>query len=227
MKLPDELLKTDVNMRNDEEKIEFDLSVNNFDMRVNNIEDIEDFDEKAVMYIEKQIRNSYEYRAYVQYMKEELDLTKCSLLPNIDIKTTPVSLEFHHFPLTLFDVTSTVGRSMLMDAGTDVSTLDIAEQVMKEHFENNIGLVPLTKTIHEMAHNGSIAIPFDKINGNYEKFIERYRDHIEPDFLERLDALKKYNSSEEAKTFNDYKLKKRIANYNVEYNRDKDNDEEI
>jgi len=224
MKLPDELLKKDINMRNDEEKIEFDLSVNNFDMSVNNIEDIEDFDEKTVMYIEKQIRNSYEYRAYVQYMKEELDLTKCSLLPNIDIKTTPVSLEFHHFPLTLFDVTSTVGRSMLMDAGTDVSTLDVAEQVMREHFENNIGLVPLTKTIHEMAHNGSIAIPFDKIHGNYEKFVEKYKDHIEPDFLERLEALKKYNSSEEAKTFNDYKLKKRIANYNIEYNREDEQD---
>jgi hypothetical protein len=225
MKMPEELLKTDgVQFKNDEEKVEYDVSVNDFDMTINDLETAEDLDEKTIMYIERQIRNSYEYRAYIQYMKEELDLTKCALLPTIDIKTTPVSLEFHHFPFTLFDVTGTVGRAMIEDSDEPVSTIDISEQVMREHFENNIGLVPLTKTIHEMAHNGSIAIPFDKINGNYEKFIEKYSQNIEPDFLERLEALKRYNSSEEAKNFNDYKLKKRIANYNIEYNREDDRD---
>jgi hypothetical protein len=225
MKLPDSIIKNDVrDFSNDEEKVEYDLSVREFDMSINNLESEEDLDEKTIMYIEKQIRNSYEYRAYIQYMKEELDLTKCAILPSIDIKTTPVSLEFHHFPLTLFDITSAVGKSMISESESSISTLDISEQVMREHFENNIGLVPLTKTIHEMAHNGSIAIPFDKINGNYEKFIEKYSQNIEPDFLERLEALKRYNSSEEAKNFNDYKLKRRIANYNIEYNREDDRD---
>lgn len=224
MKLPEEMLKDKTtNYSNDEEKVEFDLSVSDFDITGNYLEDEEDLDEKTIMYIEKQIRNSYEYRSYIQYMKEELDLTKCSLLPSIDTKITPVSLEFHHFPLTLFDITGIVGRSMIEESeGDRVSTMDISERVMKEHFENKIGLVPLTKTIHEMAHNGAVAIPFDKINGNYEKFIEQYKDHIEPDYLERLEALKKYNSSEEAKKFNDFKLKKRIANYNIEYNREDD-----
>ena len=89
-------------------------------------------------------------------MKEELDLTKCALLPSIDIKTTPVSLEFHHFPFTLFDVTSTIGKSMLEGLSEDetVSCFDISEAVMKEHYLNNVGLIPLTKTLHEMAHNG-------------------------------------------------------------------------
>jgi len=224
MKMPEELLKDKVEFKNDEEKVEYDLSVSDFDMSINDLESLEDLDEKTIMYIEKQIRNSYEYRSYINYMKEELDLTKCAILPSIDIKTTPVSLEFHHFPLTLFDVTQTVATSMIEESETPVSTLDISEQVMLEHFQNNIGLVPLTKTIHEMAHNGSISIPFDKINGNYEKFIEKYNNHMDPDFIERIDALKRYNSSEEAKNFNDYKLKKRIANYNVNYNREDDSD---
>jgi hypothetical protein len=209
-------------MKNDEEKIEFDMSVNDFDITENNLHTPEDLDEKTIMYIEKEIRNSHEYRSYIQYMKEELDLTKCALLPNIDIKTTPVSLEFHHFPFTLFDITGIVGKSMLnnLSENESVSCFDISEKVMLEHFKNNVGLVPLTKTLHEMAHNGAIAIPFDKINGNYSKFIEEYNQHIEPDFVDRINALKNYNSSEEAKKFNDFKLKKRIVNYNIDYNKE-------
>jgi len=213
-------------VRNDEEKIEFNLTVNEFDITENNFKSVEDFDEKAVFYIEKQIRNSYEYRSYINYLKEELDLTRCSLLPGIDIKTTPVSLEFHHFPFTLFDITSIVGKSMIsgISEKESVSSFDIAEKVMHEHFKNNVGLVPLTETLHQMAHNGAISIPFDKINGNYKDFMNEYVKHIEPDFVDRLDALEKYNNSDEAKNFNDYKLKKKIANYNIEYKREDDLD---
>jgi hypothetical protein len=208
--------------KNDEEKVEFNLSVNNFDMSINELKDVEDLDEKTVFYIEKLVRGSNEYRTYINYLKEELDLTKCSLLPGVDIKTTPVSLEFHHFPYTLFDITNIVGKSMISDlqGNGSVSCFEVANEVMHEHFRNHIGLVPLTLTMHEMAHNGSIIIPFNKINGNYNEFTEKYRDNIEKDFVERLDALKIYNSSEEAKKFNEYKLKKKIANYNIKYNKE-------
>lgn len=211
---------------NDEKKVEFDLNVRDFDQTPSRISDADDLDEKTIMYIEKQIRGSHEYRAYVKYLKEELDLTKCALLPSIDVKATPVSLEFHHFPYTLFDITGIVGRAMVSEAGDDasVSTLDIAERVMREHFENHVGLVPLTETLHQMAHSGAVSIPFDKINGNFRAFSERYRDFIEPDFLDRIEALEKYNGSEEAAESNRFKLEKRIANYNVKYEREDNED---
>lgn len=213
---------------NDEKKVEFDITVSDFDQSTSRISDAEDLDEKTIMYIEKQIRGSHEYRAYVKYLKEELDLTKCALLPSIDVKATPVSLEFHHFPYTLFDITGIVGRSMVGEAGDDasVSTLDIAERVMREHFENHVGLVPLTETLHQMAHSGAVSIPFDKINGNFRAFSERYRDFIEPDFLDRIEALEKYNGSEEAAESNRFKLEKRIANYNVKYE-EKEGDSDV
>jgi hypothetical protein len=211
---------------NDEKKVEFDLSVRDFDQAPSRISDADDLDEKTIMYIEKQIRGSHEYRAYVKYLKEELDLTKCALLPSIDVKATPVSLEFHHFPYTLFDITGIVGRSMVSEAGddADVSTFDIAERVMREHFENHVGLVPLTETLHQMAHSGAVSIPFDKINGNFRAFSERYSEFIEPDFLDRVEALEKYNASEEAAGHNKFKLEKRIANYNVKYEREDNED---
>ena len=36
---------------------------------------------------------------YGFYLKEELDLTKCALLPNLDCSDGAASLEFHHFPM--------------------------------------------------------------------------------------------------------------------------------
>jgi len=212
---------------NNEEKIDFKISVSDFDITESYFTDEDEIDNKTIKYIEREIRNSFEYRTYIQFLKEELDLTRCSLMKNIDIKTTPVSLEFHHFPLTLYEITEAVGKSMVDGLTKDeaVSGFDIAEKVVEEHYKHNIGLVPLTKTIHDMAHNGTIFIPIDAVNGNYQEFINDYRKHIEPATLDKVEAVKAYNNSQTAKDYNQEKLKKRIVNYDVEY-KDHKKDEE-
>jgi hypothetical protein len=154
----------------------------------------------------------------VQYLKNELDLTQCALLPNIDTKEINVSLEFHHFPLTLFDITETVAKSMLKYAtGKPVSTMDIAETVVGEHYRNTIGLVPLTATLHEMAHNNAIVIPMNKVNGEYREFIREYGLFLGEDKLEKINVIEAYNNREDALAYNKEKLRKRIVNYNIEY----------
>ena len=94
-------------------------------------------------------------------MKTELDLTKCALLPGIDCSEGAASLEFHHYPMNLYEITETIGNQMLETLAEDekLSCFDIAERVMEEHYRGNIGLIPLTKTLHDMAHNKSIIIP--------------------------------------------------------------------
>ena len=227
MKTIDDKNKLTQDVVNNEEKIELNLDVKDFDMSIAEIGDIEEIDNKLVNYIEREVRNSFEYRGYIQYLKEELDLTKCALLPNIDTKITPVSLEFHHFPFTLYDITETVAKSMVQKAkNKTVSCFDVAEEVVLEHFRNNIGLVPLTETLHQMAHNNAIIIPIDKVNGSYKDFIKKYRPFIEQDKIERIVMMESYNGSEDAANFNAGKLKKRIVNYNVDYNRKEDKKEE-
>ena len=213
-----EVIDKKVNLMNEEERVEYHISVSDYDITSNYIENEEDLTAKMIAYVERQIRNSYEYRAYTQYLKEELDLTKCSLLPNIDIKEIKVSLEFHHFPLTLFDITEAVAKSMLKyAAGKPVSTIDIAETVVGEHYRNTIGLVPLTATLHEMAHNNAIIIPIDKINGNYREFVREYGLFLDENILSKIDAIEAYNQQEEALIYNKEKLRKRIVNYSVNY----------
>jgi hypothetical protein len=207
-----------LDMINDEEKIEYNIEVSNYDMTSVFIESEEELTAKMIKYIERQIRNSYEYRQYTQYLRNELDLTQCALLSNIDTKEINVSLEFHHFPLSLFDITETVAKSMLKyAAGKSVSTMDIAETVVGEHYRNTIGLVPLTVTLHEMAHNNAIVIPMNKINGQYREFIREYGLFLSDEKLEKVNVIEVYNNREDALAYNKEKLRKRIVNYNIEY----------
>lgn len=207
-----------LNTLTEEEKIEYTIEVSDFDITSNYIEDETELDSKMIQYIERQIRNSYEYRSYINYLKTELDLTKCSLLPNLDTHDIKFSLEFHHFPFSLYDITEIITKSMLKEAkGAPVSTFDIAKTIIGEHYRNVIGLVPLSKTLHEMAHNNAIVIPLKSINGKYREFVREYGLHIDDSTLDRLNAIEEYNQKIEALAYNKEKLKKRIVNYNINY----------
>jgi hypothetical protein len=221
-------IKPGVDIPNNEQRIEFTMSVSDFDINNAQIASEEDIDVKMIGYIEKQVRNSYEYRAYITYLKEELDLTRCALLPNIDIKNIEVGLEFHHHPFTLYDIAEAVTKSMFSDLKENetLSTFKVAEKIVEEHYANKVGLIPLTETLHEMAHNNSIVIPMDKVNGNYKEFIREYHKHLDKDKLDRIEALEKYSMTDEAKDINKNKLEKRIVNYEINYLRS-DNNEEL
>lgn len=212
-----------------ENSTEYDIDISEYDVDTASLEFEEDLTEKTVSYIEKEIRGSYEYRKYTQYLKNELDLTKCSLIPGIDCSDGAASLEFHHYPMNLYEITETIGKQMLQSLSEDekVSCFEIAERVMEEHYRGNIGLIPLTKTLHDMAHNRSIIIPISKVNGNYKKFIKKYNSYISEDIKDRITDAELNSESEESQMYNQSKLEKNITNFNITYYRDKeDSDEE-
>lgn len=205
----------------------YDISISDYDPESAYLELPEELDKKMVTYIEREVRNSYEYRAYVNYLKNELDLTRCSLLPNLDINSAKFSLEFHHYPINLYEISEIVGSKMISDAGEGkkVSCFDIAEKVVEEHYKNNIGLIPLTKTLHEMAHNRAIIVPISKVHGNYKKFTAEYRDFISDEILDRITEAEMNSESDDAKAYNDAKLEKNISLYNVTYNKKTEEDD--
>ena len=210
-----------------EESTNFDISVDEYSMSQAELELPEDLTEKVINYIEREERSSYEYKKYINYLKNELDLTKCSLLPNLDCSTGAASLEFHHYPMNLYEITETVGKKMLdnLTEGETVSCFDIAEKVMEEHYLGNIGLVPLTKTLHDMAHNRSIIIPISKVNGNYKRFLQKYNSYIDEDIKDRIKEAELTSDEDDAKLYNSRKLEKNISKYNIEYVSREENDE--
>ena len=213
----EELNLKDLNI--DEPTEEVDIEISEYDNDIASLDLEEDLTEKVISFIERQIRSSYEYRQYIKYLREELDLTKCAMLPNIDCSNGAASLEFHHYPLNLYEITEIVAKKMIDCLGENekVSTFQIAEQVMAEHFKGNVGLVPLTKTLHEMAHNKAIIIPISKVNGNYHKFLTLYNSYIDEDIKDRITQAEFNSESDESANFNKAKLEKGIIKYNITY----------
>ena len=79
--------------------------------------------------------------------------------------------------------------------GMPINELFIAEDVMKYHYNNMVGLIPLSKTLHLIIHGENaekLTIPAYMIFGNYRDFIEEYSDYMdEQDFAKVEQMIKK------------------------------------
>jgi hypothetical protein len=213
----------DDTLQKEEKFLNIDIDVQQFDSSFSALESVDDLDKKRISYMERLIRSSYEYSSYIGYLKNELDITSCAITPGIDIREFNVHLEMHHYPFTLYDIIDIMAREMLAKKKTDkVSMFDICNEVMREHYNGNIGLVPLTKTAHEQAHNNSIKIPASAINGNYQRFILKHKQYISPELLDKATTAGAI-TIEDANKFNAEKLQVNVLHYNIKYNKQSSN----
>ncbi len=145
--------------------------------------------EKYIKRLEKMIRSSLEYRDYINFLKEYVDMNKCAFFNNVqNDESTKVRIEIHHDPLTLFDIVKIVVNKFI-DDGIPLNDFYISDEVMRLHYENQVGLIPLSKTIHQLVHNSNdIFIPLNLIYGDYSKFIEDYYDYLEPEMLFKIET---------------------------------------
>ena len=162
---------------------------NTQDIEVMSLTDIKPVDKTYVVLNEKDklmltksvetiVRRSLEYKQYIQFLKEEIDMTQCSFFKNVSNKNgAAVSIEIHHEPFTLFDITNTVIEKYI-EGSYELNPLLIAEEVMSLHYKNMVGLIPLSLTAHQLVHDGSLFIPLQNVYGNYIQFLEEYGDFI-------------------------------------------------
>lgn len=162
-------------------------------IEVDVIEAVEDFEYKEtystdtekgalVKRTEALIRASMEYSDYISFLRENVGMDACAFFNNVSkANGKKIRIEIHHAPLTLFDITKLVVDRMI-DTGEEINALLIAERVMEIHYRNKVGLIPLSKTIHEVVHNSEkIKIPLYMIYGNLREFIKEYADQLEKD----------------------------------------------
>lgn len=139
--------------------------------------------------VESLIRQSQEYKDYIFLVRRVEDLNFCMFLSNIRTdEDDDITLEMHHYPLTLFDIVETVMNHKLNN-NEKVSSFDLAHLVMKEHFQGNIGLVPLTKTMHTLTHAGNLEISLKQVYGKYWRFVSKYKDGIDKNIMDKLNVL--------------------------------------
>lgn len=143
---------------------------------------------KFIKYVETMIRSSYEYKEYMKFLKTRMDYNKCAILNGIRNENGKrYSIEIHHEPFNLFSLVDiAVNKRQKLEEPLNV--FDIAEEIMEYHYSNKVGLIPLSKTMHELVTNGKIFIPLQYIYQDYKGYYEENAEFITPVIDDMLDT---------------------------------------
>jgi len=124
------------------------------------------------------IRGSMEYKEYISFLKNHMDMNKCVVLSGLKIENgRKYTIEIHHAPFNLFEIVDTV-ISKREAMHEKINPYYIAEEVMKLHFDEKIGLIPLSVTMHKVVHDDKIFIPLQYFYQKYNIFYDEYEEYI-------------------------------------------------
>ena len=150
--------------------------------------------------VEQLVRTSKYYKRYIKYIKEDVGLNFCEVLSNIavDDENALTKIEMHHGPiLTLFDYATIITDWMLAN-NKKITTFSVADLLLEEHFNNNIQVVMLSETVHELVHDGKVFLNIKHAFGDLNTFLNKYHDGVSPETLTKinkyLDTCRKYDS---------------------------------
>ena len=144
---------------------------------------------KYIATLEKLVRSSREYKEYVKYLKTHFDMTHCEVLPAVTTGNgKKYSIDIHHEPFQLSWITDTVLHKR-QDLGESLDPFLTADEIMELHYRGLVGLIPLSKTVHELVHSDRIMIPLNYVYQDYHKFADEYDPWI-PEYVVDLIRLK-------------------------------------
>lgn len=131
---------------------------------------------KFIKNVEKLIRSSIEYRDWVNYVTDSLGHRECVLTKE---SMSECSLDVHHHPINLFNICYGV-IDKYVNSAKKFTTFEIAEEVIRLHFQNKVGYMILLSDIHEKFHNGFQSLPIEFVHGDYKYLLDNYNyDEVE------------------------------------------------
>lgn len=134
---------------------------------------------KFVKEVEKLVRTSKDYSAFVSYIKNILGINFCQV--SSKIYDTDATIEMHHGPIfTLYDICSII-LNYYIKTGKKITTFKIANAVIEEHFALRVQVVMMAVTNHEAIKNKDIYLNVHQGIGNVNEFIKRYADCFDDD----------------------------------------------
>lgn len=166
--------------------------------------------ESFVKSCEQMVRKDERYSNYIGFLKE-CGFNKDAFQSDIDNTKFPdVKIEMHHGPMfNLYDICAIIIDHTL-NSGDKVCTFDIADKVLTEHECHNIQLIPLTKTNHQLCHDGKIFAHINQTTGgNIVQFIKNYKKGLRREHLYTLEEYIKMCKKFDA-TDNDYLCVKKV-----------------
>lgn len=166
-----------------------------------------------VKYIETLIRSSFEYKEMIKFLRERVNMNYCAYFNKVNNKINGITIEIHHSPFTLYDITYIV-LEMFIDYGYPIEAAYIAQEVIKIHYHGVVGLIPLSKTVHELTHAGQILIPITYVFGDVGQFFLKYMKYMTQQ--QKDIVYKSINLAEKLEKTNPHILKKQFIYLDVD-----------
>jgi hypothetical protein len=133
-------------------------------------------------------RKSPEMARYRAFLTENLDMGHCAIFSNLsDEECLNAGVELHHWPFSLFDICAVVLGQMEYNEER-ITTFAVAHRVMALHWRGMVGLVPLVKTMHELAHAGQLRLDPRWAFGNWQGLIREHSAGLSEGLIDRLEA---------------------------------------
>ena len=154
---------------------------------------------KFIKSVERTVRSSKEYKRYIENLRTNVHALNYDTVMS-NISNTDTALEFHHYPLSLYEISEILILDHLANKD-NITSFSFSKEIMEYHFKNKIGLVSLTKTNHELAHDGALFLHKNQIFGKYEEFINEHPNGISMDIRNKIDRLNKMSDANVATDF--------------------------
>ena len=154
---------------------------------------------KFIKSVERTVRSSREYKKYIENLRTNVHALNYDTVMS-NISNTDIALEFHHYPLSLYEISEILILDHLANKD-NITSFSIAKEIMEYHFKNKIGLVSLSKTNHELAHDGAIFLHKNQIFGKYEEFINEHPGGISMDIRNKINRLNEMSDANVATDF--------------------------
>lgn len=160
-------------------------------------------------------RKSRTYKSYKSYLIS-MGLDRCQVIGNI--QDGMANIEMHHNFLTIYDITILISQHILNTVGR-CTTFDIVALLMQEHRNNNIPIVMLSETVHQLYHdNPDFYIPISMTFGKWWDLLIKYRYGITLDIAYKVvKYIQNCQRNNELNSVEFFKLSDDIKNWG-EYN---------
>ena len=160
-------------------------------------------------------RKSRAYKGYKAYLMS-LGMDRCQI--NGNIQDGMADIEMHHNFLTIYDITILISQHILNTVGR-CTTFDIVALLIQEHRQNNIPIVMLTETAHQLYHNNpDLYIPLSMTFGQWWNLLTKYSYGITLDIAYKvINYIKNCQKNNELTDLEFYKLSDNIKSWG-EYN---------
>ena len=143
---------------------------------------------------ESMFRASAYYKMYKSYLIEYLGINRCQVFGNVTVDDA--TIELHHNVIGLFDMCLLITWHTINTVGY-ITTYDLVEMLIQEHMQNNVGVVFLSKTAHQLYHHDNNGfIPPEMTFGKWWELLSKYRYGITYDLAYKIiKYIKKYQDN--------------------------------